>query len=85
MAQATVSHKWARLQFYLGDPCIVLVGDQASRDRNASFILWTWIAMGLKVVWRKTSKDGIADWIGAKNRLRISDQTTTLPSVPLYQ
>ena len=70
----------ARLQVYVDDPAALLAGPRAKAEHHARVLLWWWLALGIRVSWKKAKFQQRAKWIGADVDLTGSDRVTvTIP------
>ena len=64
MVQSMFHRNVSRLETYTDDPCLVVRGSRACRDRVMSITILLWRLLGLPLSWRKGSRGRQISWIG---------------------
>ena len=57
--------KAGRTQCFVDDPHIALAGPEEDRHKHPVLIVLLWLALGYKINWKKGSRGGNLQWIGA--------------------
>ena len=57
-------HVAGRINTYIHDPLLNLLGTQTQRDKQLRAVLLFWTAAGCKVAWAKGTRSKVAKWIG---------------------
>ena len=65
IGQATFKPDELRLQCYVDDPAIAVLGSQHTRDKLIIILLLLWAALGLEFSWAKGNRGPAVPWIGA--------------------
>jgi len=69
LGQACFQPDELRLQCYVDDPAIAVLGSQQERNRLIIILLLLWSALGLALSWEKGSRGTSVPWIGVTFRL----------------
>ena len=64
MTAAMLKRRRSKVQIYLDDPLLHLVGNRRQRCRLLSAVLLVWAACGFRIAWHKGQQGGELDWIG---------------------
>ena len=65
-----------RLQVYVDDPFLTLVGDKREIEKEASLVVLLWAACGLKIAFNKGTRGCSTEWVGA--RFQVDNEAGTL-------
>eukprot|EP00435_Cladocopium_sp_Y103_P025927 s1750_g6.t1 len=55
-----------RMQLYVDDPCLCILGDQRQRDLSMAIVILFWRALGVKLAFKKSTRGTKITWIGAQ-------------------
>eukprot|EP00435_Cladocopium_sp_Y103_P030056 s3225_g7.t1 len=69
MTQATFGDQVYRLQLYVDDPCICMLGNDKSRNRMMAATILFWACCGIRLAYKKASRGFHVTWIGAEMQL----------------
>ena len=64
LTAAMMRRRRGRVQIYLDDPLLHLVGNRQQRCKLLSCVLLVWAACGFRIAWHKGQRGGELDWIG---------------------
>jgi hypothetical protein len=64
LLQSTVDDHKVRIQVYMDDPLVAVLGGASYRRRVIAMIATTLAALGVKVAWKKCQRGRAIDWIG---------------------
>ena len=71
-------HAAGRINTYIDDPLLNLLGTQEQRDKQLQAVLLFWTAAGFKVAWAKGTRSKVAKWIGLEFTPHFQSQTVTV-------
>ena len=71
--------KEARIQVYVDDPAISLLGNEKERRRSLTIIIITWLACGFKLAFPKAKYGKSIEWIGAKITVERQAAVVSIP------
>ena len=71
-------HAAGRINTYIDDPLLNLLGTQEQRDKQLQAVLLFWTAAGFKVAWAKGTRSKVAKWIGLEFTSDFQSQTVTV-------
>ena len=71
-------HAAGRINTYIDDPLLNLLGTQEQRDKQLQAVLLFWTAAGFKVAWDKGTRSKVATWIGLEFTPDFQSQTVTV-------
>ena len=78
---ALFEEREARLQVYVDDPAVLLAGPKKKAEHNARILLWWWLALGVRISWKKAKFEQKAKWIVAGiDFTDNANATVTIPS-----
>jgi len=66
LGQAVVPVKKCRINVYVDDPVIVVIGAKPTRERFVAKILLVWLAVGLAMSWHKAQRGHSVTWTSAQ-------------------
>ena len=55
-----------RLQLYVDDPCLCILGEQRQRDLSMAIVILFWRTLGVKLAFKKSIRGTKITWIGAQ-------------------
>ena len=70
MTQSMFHRDTARLETYTDDPCLVVRGSSARRQRVMAITILLWRLLGFPLSWRKGSRGRQISWIGGHFELK---------------
>ena len=71
-------HAAGRVNTYIDDPLLNLLGTQTQRDKQLRAVLLFWTAAGFKVAWAKGTRSKVAKWIGLQFAPDFQSHTVTV-------
>ena len=77
--------RFARIQCFVDDAIIAVIGTAAFRRRQALKIVLWWTALQAKISWPKVTYGFEVEWIGVLIRVEVGKVIVTLPTKKLAQ
>eukprot|EP00435_Cladocopium_sp_Y103_P038136 s490_g10.t1 len=74
LTQAITGETLMRLQIYVDDPCLCVLGDEHTRTRTMAVVILFWRAAGVRLAFKKATRGCKITWIGAQ--LEVKGQGT---------
>lgn len=74
ITQATVGQHCMRMQLYVDDPCLSILGTEAQRSRIMAVVIVLWRSIGARLAFKKAVRGTNIVWIGAQ--LEMKHQNT---------
>ena len=65
LSQSCFTPDELRLHIYADDPCAVVRGTKAQRDRRTAVVLWVWLILGFGLALHKGQYGSSVVWIGS--------------------
>jgi len=78
MAQAVCECKFNRLNVYVDDPILIVVGTRHARHRATVKVLLIWLVLGLSIAWHKAQRGPSAVWTSARFDVTLQQVVVTI-------
>ena len=76
LTQSVFGDQRYRLQIYVDDPCICVMGNSTQRDEMMAATILLWAGFGIRLAYRKAARGMQVVWIGAELTAQNQNKTT---------